>query len=53
MKIIIDRNYPLEVYDNSGHLLYTYQPLHDEEIETMTLDEQDAYIQEAIRNAYK
>jgi hypothetical protein len=53
MKIIIDRNNPLEVYDQSGHLLYTYQPIDDADIEGMTLDEQDAFIVDAIRNAYK
>lgn len=53
MKIIIDRNNPLEVYDQEGHLLYTYQPVDDKDIENMTLDEQDAYIENCIRNVYK
>lgn len=54
MKIIIDiKTQPLEVYDQEGHLLYTYQPIDDEDIESMTLDEQDAFIVDAIRNAYK
>ena len=53
MKIIISRNNPLVVEDESGHIMYTYQPIDDQELDNMSLDEQDAYIQEAIRNIYK
>jgi hypothetical protein len=53
MKIIISRNNPLIIEDEDGHIMYTYQPIDDQDIENMTLDEQDAFIQDAIRDSYK
>jgi hypothetical protein len=32
--------------------MYTYQPIDDQELDNMTLDEQDALIQDAIRDSY-
>jgi hypothetical protein len=49
MKVIIDRNNPLEVYDTEGKLLYIWQPAID--TEDLTLDEMDAVITEAIRES--
>jgi hypothetical protein len=51
MKIIIDRNNPLEVYDEEGHLLYIHQPIDDEDLVGRTSDELDALVDEAIREA--
>jgi hypothetical protein len=53
MKIIISKNSPLIVEDEDGNVLYTFQPIDDKEIDKMTLDEQDAFIEEAIRDSYK
>jgi uncharacterized protein (DUF302 family) len=53
VKIIISRNNPLIVEDEDGHVMYTYQPIDDQELDKMTLDEQDAYIKDAIRDCYK
>lgn len=53
LKIIISRNNPLVVEDEDGHIMYTYQPIDDQELETMSLDEQDAFIQDSIRDSYK
>jgi hypothetical protein len=53
MKIIINRQNPLVVEDEEGHIMYTYQPIDDQELDNMTLDEQDAYIQDSIRDSYK
>jgi hypothetical protein len=53
VKIIISRNNPLVVEDEDGHIMYTYQPIDDQELETMSLDEQDAFIEDAIRDSFK
>jgi hypothetical protein len=53
VKIIISRNNPLVVEDEDGHIMYTYQPIDDQELDKMTLDEQDALIQDAIRDSFK
>jgi hypothetical protein len=53
MKIIISKNSPFIVEDEEGNVLYTFQPIDDKEIDKMTLDEQDAFIEEAIRDSYK
>jgi predicted transcriptional regulator len=53
VKIIISRNNPLVVEDEDGHIMYTYQPIDDQELDKMTLDELDACIQDAIRDSYK
>jgi hypothetical protein len=53
MKIIISKNSPLIVEDEDGNIIYTYQPIDDNDIDKMTLDEQDAFIEESIRKAYK
>lgn len=51
MKIIVDKNNPIEVYDTEGHLLFIHQPISDEEVENMSSDELDAAIGEAIRES--
>jgi hypothetical protein len=53
MKIIISKNSPFIVEDEDGNVLYTFQPIDDKEIDKMTLDERDAFIEEAIRDSYK
>jgi hypothetical protein len=53
MKIIISKNSPFIVEDEDGNVLYTFQPIDDKEIDKMTLDERDAFIEESIRDSYK
>jgi hypothetical protein len=53
MKIIVDRNEAIEIYDTEGELIFIHQPIDDEDIAGMTLDEQDAFVSEAIRDLYK
>jgi hypothetical protein len=53
MIIKIDPNDPFTVIDNEGKVLFTHLPIDDEELDKMTLDEQDEFIQETIRDSYK
>jgi hypothetical protein len=53
MIIRIDPNNPFTVTDNEGKVLFTHIPISDEDLDKMTLDEQDEFIQEAIRDCYK
>jgi hypothetical protein len=53
LKIIINRQNPLIVEDETGYVLFAHIPIDDQELETMTLDEQDAFIQESIMDSYK
>jgi hypothetical protein len=53
MIIRIDPKNPFIVTDNEGNVLFTHLPIDDEDLDGMTLDEQDEFIQEAIRDCYK
>jgi hypothetical protein len=51
MIIKIDPNNPFTVTDYDGNVLFTHSPMTDEDIDGMTLDELDALVDEAIREA--
>lgn len=51
MIIRIDPNNPFTVTDYDGNVLFTHSPMTDEDMDSMTLDELDALVDEAIREA--
>jgi hypothetical protein len=53
MIIRIDPKNPFTVTDNAGNVLFPHLPISDEDLDKMTLDEQDDFIREAIRDCYK